>query len=79
MGNFTIELLYIVYILYIYTHTHYIFYISTLYIMFFIIIMSVSEKQTDKFDIKNMQYLEEKNGMWMAFPNLQYILVFLLL
>lgn len=47
--------------------------------MFFIIIMSVSEKQTDKFDIKNMQYLEEKNGMGMAFPNLQYILFFLLL
>lgn len=28
--------------------------------MLFIIIMSVSEKQTDKFDIKNPQYPEEK-------------------
>ena len=40
------------------------------YALLFIVIMSVSEKQTDKFDIKNMQYLKEKHGMWKAFPNL---------
>lgn len=56
MGSFTAELLDILNIYYI--HTHNIFYLSTLYIMLFIIIMSVSEKQTDKFYVKNMQYLE---------------------
>lgn len=69
MGSFTAELLDILNIYYI--HTHNIFYLSTLYIMLFIIIMSVSEKQTDKFYVKNMQYLEA-NWVGKAFANLLY-------